>query len=101
MNTEVIDPDTYITALSTQWNVVGVPGEESVSEENLMIQYNGTEYNWSQATTSDNPTGSPLILGFIYNWTRSSQAYMLSDTLTPGYSYWMYAYKQCVLKRGG
>ncbi len=100
MDALVIDSDPYITMLSMQWNVVGVPYEESVGQENLLIQYNGTEYNWSQATTSNNPTGGPLILGFIYNWTRSSQAYVLSNTLIPGYSYWMYAYKPCVLKKG-
>jgi len=98
-NVTVRDSDTYITALSTQWNVVGVPDEESVSEGNLMIQYNGTDYNWSQATTSSNPTGGPLILGFIYNWTRSSQAYVLSNTLVPGYAYWIYTYYNCNLKR--
>jgi hypothetical protein len=99
-NVTVLDPDTYITALSTQWNVVGMPDQETVAQENLIIQYNGAEYNWSQATTSNNPTGSPLILGFIYNWTRNTQAYTLSNTLQPGYAYWMYTYKQCVLKKG-
>jgi hypothetical protein len=98
-NVTVRDPDTYITVLSPQWNVVGMPDEESVGQDNLMIQYNGTEYNWSQATTSNNPTGGPLILGFIYNWTRNSQAYVLSNTLIPGYGYWMYAYHDCTLQQ--
>jgi uncharacterized repeat protein (TIGR02543 family) len=98
-NVTVLDSDTFITVLSTQWNVIGVPFEETVAQENLIIQYNGAEYNWSQATTSNNPTGSPLVLGFLYNWTRTSQAYVLSNTLIPGYGYWMYAYHSCGVRR--
>jgi hypothetical protein len=99
-NLPVLPPDTNITLLALQWNVIGIPFNDPVEQDNLLIWYNGTAYNWSQATTTSNPTGSPLILGFLYNWTRPSQAYTLSPTLQPGYAYWMYAYKSCILKKG-
>jgi len=40
-----------------------------------------------------------IILGFIYSWSRSTQTYILSDELDPGYGYWMYAYYDCTLKK--
>ena len=98
-NAEIVDLDTYITALSTQWNVVGIPYEESVGQGDLMIQYIGTDYSWSQATTSNNPTGYPLVLGFVYGWNTGSQSYLLSDVFEPGFGYWMYAYHECSLQQ--
>jgi hypothetical protein len=90
-----------ITVLSTQWNFVGISDEVSVEKNILIVSYDGVDYNWTAATTSQNPTGSPLILAFIYNWDRNNQSYMLSDSLIPGYAYWMYAYQVCQLKKGG
>ncbi|HWR26849.1 MAG TPA: hypothetical protein VN377_00265, partial [Candidatus Thermoplasmatota archaeon] len=98
----VIPPETnVITGLSTLWNIMGVPDDVSVVKQNLVVRYDGVDYNWTQATTSNNPTGSPLVLGFIYGWSRSGQSYLLSDSLDPGYAYWMYAYHTCQLTKGG
>jgi parallel beta-helix repeat protein len=91
--------DGIITTLHTTWNIMGLPANTPLSKEQLIIQYNGVEYSWTQATTSNNPTGGPIILGFLYGWERPNQQYVSSTTLTPGYSYWMYAYYNCTLLR--
>jgi predicted lactoylglutathione lyase len=87
-----------ITNLIVKWNAIGSPDSKSYQKEDLIINYNGTDYNWSQATTNNNPTGGPIILGFIYNWSRNNQNYATTDVLNPGYTYWLYAYYNCTLR---
>jgi hypothetical protein len=94
-----VGEDDYITDLELSWNMIGLPSNTSLWKENLVISYNGTDYSWYNATTNDNEEGEPLILGFIYNWDRIIQNYMLSDDFDPGYGYWMYAYYDCILRR--
>ena len=91
--------DETITTLQTRWNIMGLPDNTAVPKEQLRVQYNGGEYSWTQATTSNNPTGGPIILSFLYGWERPNQNYVSSTTLTPGYAYWMYAYYNCTLLR--
>ncbi len=92
-------PDETITSLQQFWNVIGPPFNTSIAKEDLIINYNGTNYSWYEATTDNNEEGEPLILGFIYGWNRSTQSYVLSDDIDSGFGYWMYAYYECVLKR--
>jgi len=94
---ESIDEDNYITDLDIEWNIVGIPNNDSLSKEDFIIKYDGVFYNWSQATTSDNPTGGPIIMYFIYTWLRTPQCYDFADTIQQGYAYWMYAYCNCTL----
>jgi len=58
--------DDYITDLSEEWNLVGLPCNSSIVKENLIIRYNTTDYSWYEVTTNNNEEGEPLILGFIY-----------------------------------
>ena len=88
-----------ITHLLMMWNIIGLPHDTSLSKEDLIVDYNETHYNWTQATTNDNPTGVPLILRSIYNWSRPFQNYDMSDILAPGEGYWLYAYHTCTLLR--
>jgi hypothetical protein len=90
----------YITSLLYRWDVMGIPINQPVSKNTLIVVYNGGEYNWTQATTNQNPTGGPLILKDLFGWDRTApQAYFLADILEPGMSYWMYVYYDCILKR--
>ena len=91
--------DDYITSLKYTWNIIGLPTNEPLSKTSLSVIYDGEVYNWTQATTNQNPTNSPLILSFIYDWIRSNQIYEPTDSLNPGYAYWMYAYEACILKQ--
>lgn len=83
--------DGYITDLTGGWNIVGLPDDEPVNKYSLMVNYDGTDYNWWEAVDDG------IILGFIYGWDRNTQNYEVSDTFDPGYGYWMYAYYDCTL----
>jgi VCBS repeat-containing protein len=88
--------DGFITNMLTTWNIVGLPNIEKLPKQDLYVRYNGEFYSWVNATTNNNPTGGPIILGFIYNWSRSPpQNYELTNTFNPGYGYQMYAYYNC------
>jgi hypothetical protein len=92
--------DYYITALKVKWNNFGVPSGLSINKTKLIVNYLGVDYNWTQATTNQNPTGGPLIVKDIFGWNRNApQGYILSDVLNAGYCYWLYSYYSCLLKR--
>ena len=84
-----------ITSLQTKWNIVGLPFNATLSKDDLVIIYNGTDYNWTEASTGPDP----VILGFIYGWNPVSQGYVLSDVLEPKMGYWLYAYHDCSLRK--
>jgi hypothetical protein len=86
----------HITDLQAKWNIMGLPYETSLDKTLLKIEYPpGTTLTWEQALSGN------IILGFIYGWDTSTQMYMLKNTFEPGQGYWMYAYQNCVLKKGG
>jgi len=85
--------DSFITLLQQNWNIMGLPYNISVAKENLIINYSGVDYTWQQAIDND------IILGFVYDWDRNTQNYILSDDLDPGFGYWMYAFHDCILKK--
>jgi len=87
----------YITDLSYRWNIVGNPYDFQISTEDLLVYYNLSFYNWSSATSYNNPTYSPIIDINVFNWNRGFQFYMLTDSLIPEYANWMYAYRDCSL----
>jgi len=88
-----------ITDMQQKWNIMGLPYITSLDKEDLIVHYNGTDYSWENATSNNNPTGGPIILGFIYGWDETNQIYILSDEFDPGCGYWMYAYYKCTLKK--
>ena len=88
-----------ITEARDGWNIISLPFNQTINKNNLTILYNGTEYNWTQATTSDNIEGQPLLLNFMYDFSRTSQTYQFTDNLDPGYGNWIYAYYNFILKR--
>ena len=98
LTSNIIDNE-YITNLEYQWNLMGIPSDELLDKENLIIHYNLTDYSWENATGNNNEEGEPLILGFIYGWNRTPQNYMLTDEFEPGLGYWIYAYYNCILSR--
>lgn len=85
--------DSFVTDPSSNWNIIGVPDNESVEKQNLTILYNGTVYSWQDAITNN------IIVGFIFQWNEISQNYQLANVLQPGKSYWMYSYYNCTLLR--
>ena len=88
-------PTNYITDLSNKWNIVGLPSDEPVNVADLTVNYDGTDYSWSEAI---DPANGPLIVPDIYGWDRVAQNYISVDTLEPGNAYWIYSYQDCVIK---
>ena len=88
-----------ITLLPVNWSLVGLPYEEIVNKQNLIIHCDGHDITWADAINSTNPTGNPIIIPFIYGWDRVNQYYMFSDTLEADYGYWIFAYQECTLKK--
>jgi hypothetical protein len=95
--TSTATTDVNLATLLTNWNTMGLPINTSKAKSTLLVRCDNYDYTWEQATTG----GDPIILGFIYGWDRSNQMYILSDTFEPGNGYWMYGYKNCILKKGG
>jgi PKD repeat protein len=81
----------FIENLSSKWNFVSIPFNQSIDKIDLLVKYNGAVLNWTQATTSDNP----IVLNFIYDYNRTNQNYEGSLTFQPGRGYWLYAYIEC------
>jgi hypothetical protein len=86
--------DDYITSMGSDWNALGVPSDVSVDKIDLIVWYNGSEYNWTEATTG----GDPILVGFVFGFNRTDQLYEEVDVLDPGRCYWIYAYYECILK---
>lgn len=93
----VTGSSNQITQLLPLWNIIGLPDESTLLKEELYVLYDGVCYNWTQATTSDNPTSAPLILKFMYGWNQTGQNYCTADSLEPGEGYWLYSYQDCLL----
>jgi len=86
-----INPDTYITDLKQNWNIIGIPDSQNVSKMDLIINYDGSYYNWSEAVSNG------YVNQYVFGWNRITQGYAFADTFVPGYSYWMFASFSCKL----
>jgi hypothetical protein len=87
-----------ITDLCKNWNLISNPHIQDVKITSLMVKYNNVEYNWTQSTTDDNPTGHPIISPFISYWTCTTQSYSFTNILYPDKGYWIYAHEPCILE---
>ena len=52
---------------------------------------NSVEYTWDEAVSEG------IMLGYLYNYNRADQSYDFSDSLEPGFGYWIWAYYDCEL----
>lgn len=82
-----------ITALKTQWNMMGIPYDGTpINPSTLHVNYGGL-VTWDYAVSHN------YILGFIYGWDRTTQQYTLPTQFNSGEGYWMYAYVNCNLQQ--
>jgi hypothetical protein len=94
-------PNTYpntICGLMEYWNIIGSSDDETMTMINCSVQYNNQSIPWSNATSSNNPTGSPLVDPNIYGWNQYAQMYVTKTELEAGYGYWMYSYQICDIR---
>ncbi len=88
-----------ITDVEQNWNLVSSAYDQPLNKSDIIIHYNGTDYAWADATSGNNPLDSPIINDDFFGWNRTTQTYVFSDILEPGYAYWMYVYFECTLKK--
>jgi len=88
---QIIFGKTFLTSLSSKWNIISPPYNQSIAKNDIIVWCNGTSYSWQNAVSNN------IILGFIYKWNRDNQNYIITDNLTPGDGHWMYAYHDCDL----
>jgi len=86
---DTIPVDENITDLEQGWNIVGVPYNENVSKDDILV--NDTEW--------DTAVNNSWINDYIFGWNRQEQRYDIYETFMPGYAYWIYAYQPCTLKK--
>ena len=83
----------YITDPEENWNIIGIPYDQNVSKDDIIINNSSGVFNWSEAVNEG------IINDFVFGWDRGSQNYAIIDMFIPGYSYWLYAYQPCILSR--
>jgi hypothetical protein len=88
-------PISLVTDEISNWNLMSIPTNQSIDKTNFLIKYNGLYYSWLQAYTDDNQLEAPLINQHIFGWNRNIQSYIFTNSLEPGYGYWIYAYENC------
>jgi hypothetical protein len=89
----IINDDTDdISDLFVGWNLIGLPFNETIYKDDLLVFYNGSNHSWQDAVDED------IILEDIYEWKDNIQ-YDFTDILYAGKGYWMYVYENCVLRR--
>jgi hypothetical protein len=91
-NTSIPDTD-IISDLNTDWNMIGTPFFNNVSKTDLTVEWNNTNYTWSDAVTQG------IVNDFIFGWNSSGQYYTTTDMIESGGAYWIYSYEPCKLKR--
>jgi len=91
-------PTNQITDLESNWNLIGIPTDEPISKIDVIVNYDGSDYTWAEATTSSNPTGSPLLDPNIFGWDSLGQTYEMIDTFEPGKAYWLFSYQSCTMR---
>jgi len=83
----------HITDLESDWNIMGLPYNDTISKTSIYVTNNIIDYTWNEAVSEG------IILNFVYGWNNTNQLYEFSDNFEPGHGYWMYAYYDCTLKR--
>lgn len=89
--TSPLNNDAYITVLAQNWNFIGIPINEPLETQDLLVNYNGSVYSWNDAIATH------LIMDSIFFWDANQ--YNITSSLQPGKGYWIYAYHECTLKK--
>ena len=88
-----------IADIAPDWNIIGLPDDEAIPKTDLIITYSGSDYTWGEATSTNNPTGFPMIDTNIFGWLDAYQTYDLNDTINPVEAYLLYAYQTLLLNK--
>jgi hypothetical protein len=94
VNSTVMNSDVYATPLKMKWNLIALPFNNPVAKQDLTIVSGGILYTWQDAVNNT------LVLDSIYIWAALTQNYGTTSLLNPCQGFWMYAYNDCILKKG-
>ncbi len=78
-----------ISNLSSGWNMISLPFNQSINKNLIYVNFNDTFYSWDEAVQNN------IIVNFIFGWNRTLQASEIIEELKPGFSYWSYAFEPC------
>jgi hypothetical protein len=84
-----IDYDEYITMTESGWNTFGIPYDQSVNKDELIIN----DESWNTAVNNG------WISNYVFEWNREGQYYDFTDNFNPGFCYWIYTSDICNLQR--
>jgi len=85
----------FISSLSEGWNFVSLPFNSSIVSDDLLVKFDGSDYNWSEAVSGG------IVESSAFWWNTSGPWYdsMFGDdvVLDAGMGYWLYVYEPCML----
>ena len=77
----------FCANLSTGWNIISLPFNQSVDKTSFIIKYDGQYYTWNEAVSLG------FISDFVFGWSRFMQSYYFCGVFNPGDAYWVYAFE--------
>ena len=85
---------TIIADLSSGWNFITLPFNQTANKTDFIVNCDGINYAWEDAIDTLN---GPIVNEYLFGWDRYTQSYLFSDDLLPGYGYWIYAMDSCII----
>jgi parallel beta-helix repeat protein len=80
-----------ITPVLPGWNLIGLPFNQTLPLIDIIVEYLGTDYTWTDAVSNF------YIDGNVFGWT--GETYIIASELSSYNGYWLFAYQPCTLKR--
>lgn len=80
-----------VMSLTNGWNFISFPFNQTINKQNITVRHNQTSYDWQQAVSSN------LVGDFIFDWDRTIQSYVFSDSIHPGHGCWVYSFEHADL----
>jgi C1A family cysteine protease len=88
---DCLEYDLILSSLEEKWNFISLPFNQTIEKTLINVTYDGETYDWTSSVSNG------YVNEYIFGWNRSSQSYIFSDILQPGYGYWIYAFEPCDL----
>lgn len=88
-NTFQIYSELIVTNALEGWNYISLPFNQTTTNANLYVIYQGQRHPWSEAVSLG------IVMDTLYDWNRTTQGYAVSSIMKAGRGYWMYAFHDC------
>ena len=81
--------DEYITTIDEGWNAIGIPYDQPVDKDDLLVD----GIDWNTAVSNG------WVSDYVFGWNKVGQLYVFSNVFETGHAYWMYAHQECCLAK--